>query len=69
VAAYFGDFDRLFRPEPPDPAALWRAHVHRFDVEHTLHFVKERLGWHHNASTDEPPGHPGCLHNCAWRGG
>jgi hypothetical protein len=32
-------------PEPPDPALVWRAYVHRFDVEHTLRFVKERLGW------------------------
>jgi hypothetical protein len=32
-------------PEPRDPAALWRAYVHRFDVEHTLRFCKERLGW------------------------
>ena len=32
-------------PEPPDPCALFRAYVHRFDVEHTLRFVKERLGW------------------------
>jgi hypothetical protein len=32
-------------PEPPDPASLWRAYVHRFDVEHTLRFAKERLGW------------------------
>jgi hypothetical protein len=31
-------------PEPPDPALLWRAYVHRFDVEHTLRFCKERLG-------------------------
>ena len=32
-------------PEPPDPGLLWRAYVHRFDVEHTLRFCKERLGW------------------------
>jgi hypothetical protein len=25
---------------PPDPALLWRAYVHRFDVEHTLRFCK-----------------------------
>ena len=30
---------------PPDPALVWRACVHRFDVEHTLRFCKERLGW------------------------
>jgi hypothetical protein len=32
-------------PTPPDPQLLWRAYVHRFDVEHTLRFCKERLGW------------------------
>ena len=32
-------------PIPPDPRLLWRAYVHRFDVEHTLKFCKERLGW------------------------
>jgi Transposase DDE domain len=32
-------------PDPPDPHLLWRAYVHRFDVEHTLRFCKERLGW------------------------
>jgi hypothetical protein len=32
-------------PNPPDPQLLWRAYVHRFDVEHTLRFCKERLGW------------------------
>jgi hypothetical protein len=30
---------------PPDPRLLWRAYVHRFDVEHSLRFCKERLGW------------------------
>jgi hypothetical protein len=32
-------------PVPPDPALLWRAYVHRFDLEHTLRFCKQRLGW------------------------
>ena len=32
-------------PVPPDPHLLWRAYVHRFDVEHTPRFRKERLGW------------------------
>ncbi len=32
-------------PAPPDPHLLWRAYVHRFDVEHSLRFCKERLGW------------------------
>jgi DDE superfamily endonuclease len=32
-------------PAPPDPDLLWRAYAHRFDLEHTLRFCKERLGW------------------------
>jgi len=29
----------------PDLALLWRAYIHRFDVEHTFRFVKETLRW------------------------
>jgi hypothetical protein len=29
----------------PDPALLWRAYVHRFDLEHTFRFAKETLRW------------------------
>jgi hypothetical protein len=32
-------------PAPPDPTLVWRAYVHRYDLEHTLRFCKERLGW------------------------
>ncbi len=32
-------------PGQPDPDLLWRAYAHRFDLEHTLRFCKERLGW------------------------
>lgn len=32
-------------PALPDPQLVWRAYVHRFDIEHTLRFCKERLGW------------------------
>src|SRR6266545_1971599 len=32
-------------PGAPDPDLLWRADAHRFDLEHTLRFSKERLGW------------------------
>ncbi len=32
-------------PALPDPDLLWRAYAHRFDLEHTLRFSKERLGW------------------------
>ena len=28
----------------PDLGVLWRAYVHRFDVEHTLRFCKLTLG-------------------------
>jgi hypothetical protein len=29
----------------PDLALLWRAYVHRFDLEHTLRFSKQSLAW------------------------
>jgi hypothetical protein len=29
----------------PDLALVWRAYVHRFDVEHTFRFCKETLRW------------------------
>jgi hypothetical protein len=29
----------------PDLATLWRAYVHRFDLEHTFRFAKETLRW------------------------
>jgi hypothetical protein len=29
----------------PDLARLWRAYVHRFDLEHTFRFAKESLRW------------------------
>jgi hypothetical protein len=29
----------------PDLALVWRAYVHRFDLEHTLRFSKQTLGW------------------------
>ena len=32
-------------PGTPDLDMLWRAYVHRFDVEHTLRFVKQTLLW------------------------
>jgi hypothetical protein len=32
-------------PEAPDLAVLWRACVRRFDLEHTLRFCKQALGW------------------------
>jgi len=32
-------------PGEPDLDLLWRAYVRRFDLEHTLRFCKQRLGW------------------------
>ena len=29
----------------PDLDVLWRAYVRRFDLEHTLRFLKQNLGW------------------------
>jgi hypothetical protein len=32
-------------PGTPDLDVLWRAYVRRFDLEHTLRFLKQTLGW------------------------
>jgi DDE superfamily endonuclease len=32
-------------PGEPDLDLLWRAYVRRFDMEHTLRFCKQNLGW------------------------
>jgi hypothetical protein len=32
-------------PGEPDLDLLWRAYVRRFDLEHTLRFCKQNLGW------------------------
>ena len=32
-------------PGRPDLDVCWRAYIHRFDIEHTLRFVKHTLGW------------------------
>jgi hypothetical protein len=32
-------------PDAPDLDVLWRAYVRRFDLEHTLRFAKQTLGW------------------------
>ena len=32
-------------PDSPELDVLWRAYVRRFDLEHTLRFVKQSLGW------------------------
>ena len=31
--------------EEPDLDLLWRAYVRRFDLEHTIRFLKQTLGW------------------------
>jgi hypothetical protein len=33
------------RPRPLDLDLAWRAHVRRFDLEHTVRFAKQTLGW------------------------
>jgi hypothetical protein len=40
-------------PGEPDLDLLWRAYVRRFDLEHTLRFCKQSLGW-----TTPRPRHP-----------
>jgi hypothetical protein len=32
-------------PGTPDLEVLWRAYVRRFDLEHTIRFCKQTLGW------------------------
>ena len=32
-------------PGMPDPDLIWRAYLHRFDVEHGYRFAKTALGW------------------------
>jgi hypothetical protein len=32
-------------PTPPDPAECARAYLRRYDIEHTLRFAKQHLGW------------------------
>src|SRR5439155_19082290 len=32
-------------PGEPDLAALWRAYIRRFDLEHTVRFCKQTLNW------------------------
>jgi hypothetical protein len=32
-------------PAQPDLAVVWRAYVHRFDLEHTYRFCKQTLNW------------------------
>jgi Transposase DDE domain len=45
----------------PEPARLWRAYVRRFDLEHTLRFCKQTLGW-----TTPRPRHPEQADRWTW---
>ena len=48
-------------PGEPDLAVLWRAYVRRFDLEHTLRFCKQSLGW-----TTPRPRHPEQADRWTW---
>lgn len=48
-------------PGTPDPDQLWRAYVRRFDLEHTLRFCKQTLGW-----TTPRPRHPEQADRWTW---
>ena len=48
-------------PGAPDLDLLWRAYVRRFDLEHTLRFCKQTLGW-----TTPRPRHPEQADRWTW---
>jgi len=48
-------------PGEPDLDVLWRAYVRRFDLEHTLRFCKQSLGW-----TTPRPRHPEQADRWTW---
>jgi hypothetical protein len=48
-------------PGTPDLDVLWRAYVRRFDLEHTLRFLKQGLGW-----TTPRVRHPGQADRWTW---
>ena len=48
-------------PGAPDLGVLWRAYVRRFDLEHTLRFCKQTLGW-----TTPRPRHPEQADRWTW---
>jgi len=50
-----------FGPGSPDLAIIWRAYVHRFDLEHTLRFFKQTLNW-----TAPPTGFVGAFRRFSW---
>ena len=48
-------------PGIPDLDLIWRAYLHRFDIEHTYRFVKHALGWDKAALR-----HPGQVGRWTW---
>ena len=48
-------------PGEPDLAVVWRAYVHRFDLEHTFRFCKQTLNW-----TTPRVQHPGQADRWTW---
>ena len=48
-------------PEPLDLDLAWRAYVRRFDIEHTVRFAKQTLGW-----TTPRPRHPEQADRWTW---
>jgi DDE superfamily endonuclease len=48
-------------PGTPELAMLWRAYVRRFDLEHTIRFCKQTLGW-----TTPRPRHPEQADRWTW---
>jgi hypothetical protein len=48
-------------PGPLDLDLAWRAYVHRFDLEHTVRFWKQTLGW-----TTPRPRHPAQADRWTW---
>jgi hypothetical protein len=49
------------RPGQLDLDLVWRAYVRRFDLEHTIRFAKQSLGW-----TTPRPGHPEQADRWTW---
>jgi hypothetical protein len=48
-------------PGPPDLDLAWRAYTRRFDLEHTVRFCKQTLGW-----TTPRPRHPAQADRWTW---
>jgi hypothetical protein len=48
-------------PDPLDLDLAWRAYVRRFDIEHTVRFAKQTLGW-----TTPRPRHPEQADRWTW---